>query len=101
MIDAVPGVVRKAYALVVLVARDCAERVDIRHEIAAAAARYLHAGLHVGDAHIRQCVVARLDEDARRAGLAVADDVDVGYVAIGRIVVRAVLDVQTDVDAFH
>ena len=50
---------------------------------------------NVGDSHVREGVVVSVDEYAYRVGLAVAYDIHAGYVAVGGLVVCAVLDVQT------
>ena len=89
----------EANAIHILFHRVCIERVKIHEQVAAA--RKLQARLHVRNAHVRERVVARFDEYANGAGPAVADDVHVRYVAVGRIAVRAVLDVQTDKHVLH
>ena len=70
------------------------ERMDVAEEVARVI--YLYADLNACDTHIRKSVVAGVDKQTDRAGLAVSYDVDGVYITVGRAVVNAVLDVKTD-----
>lgn len=70
------------------------ERMDVAEEVARVI--YLYADLNACDTHIRKGVVAGVDKQTDRAGLAVSYDVYGVYITVGRAVVNAVLDVKTD-----
>ncbi len=89
----------EADAGVVLVGGVRPERVDVREEIAAGA--HADADLAVSDAHVGERVVVGVEDDADGAGPAVAGDVHVADVAVGRAVVRAALNLQAIPDVLH
>ena len=68
--------------------------MDVAQHVAAAADD--DAREDMGDAHVRQRVVTAVHDDADGVRLAVADDVDVRDVRVGRTVVRASSDVEAD-----
>ena len=88
------AVVAEAAALFVVFVVARVERMDVAQHVAAATDD--DARENVCDAHVRQRVVAAVHNDTDGIRLAVADDVDVRDVRVGRAVVCASSDVEAD-----